>query len=232
MTICAMEKERTPRRPDSDGDPAPRRKRTRDPEGHRAAILEAARAAFAERGFARATIRDVAERAGVTHGLVIRHFSTKEQLFLAAVPGTRDLAEQVAGDLDGLPERIARSWVKRMETAATADPLVALVRSAASNEESAKRLLTSMREQSVPAYRTVMPGSDTEQRVDLLGALLIGITFSRYVLKSGPLAEMPSGELIPYLAASLRGILLAPLELDETEPSEPLAAQTRAAETS
>jgi hypothetical protein len=232
MYSWVMEEEQASTPPDSDGHPPPKPKHTRAPEAHRAAILEAAGAAFAERGFAGATLRDVAKRAGVTHGLVIRHFSSKQQLFLAAVPGNRDLAEHVMGDLDGLPERIARSWVKRMETAGAADPFVALVRSAASDEESAMRLLTSMREQSVPAYQTVMHGSDTEERVDLLGALLIGVTFSRYVLRSGPLAQMVPEELIRYLTASLRGILLAPLELDEAEASKPERAGTRADPTS
>ena len=36
-------------------------KRTRDPDAKKAAILRAARTAFAERGYARATIRDIAQ---------------------------------------------------------------------------------------------------------------------------------------------------------------------------
>jgi hypothetical protein len=113
----------------------PGKKRVRAPEAHRAAILEAARAAFAERGFAKATIRDVARRAGVTHGLVMRDFPSKEQLFISAVPGTSDVAANLAGDLDGLPGRVARGFVLRMEAAPSGDPFVALVRSAASGRE-------------------------------------------------------------------------------------------------
>lgn len=45
-----------------------------------AAILEAATELFAERGPAATSIRDIAARAGVNHGLVFRHFGTKEQL--------------------------------------------------------------------------------------------------------------------------------------------------------
>lgn len=43
-------------------------------------LLDAALSVFAERGFARATLRQIAERAGVTHGLVVHHFGTKSRL--------------------------------------------------------------------------------------------------------------------------------------------------------
>ncbi|HZG06216.1 MAG TPA: TetR family transcriptional regulator [Streptomyces sp.] len=195
-------------------DDAPTRKRRRAPEAHRAAILEAARAAFAERGFAKATIRDVARRAGVTHGLVMRHFTSKERLFLAALPGPRDLVAEVAGDPATLPERIARTYVDRMARGEGCDPFVALVRSVASDEEAAKRLFTAMREQSLEVYRGVMPGPDWERRVESVGAYLIGVTFSRYVLGSGPLAEMPEEELVRHLASDLRGIVFPPAEAD------------------
>lgn len=44
------------------------------------AILAAAADLFAERGPTATSIRDVAARAGVNHGLVYRHFGTKDQL--------------------------------------------------------------------------------------------------------------------------------------------------------
>jgi TetR/AcrR family transcriptional regulator, repressor for neighboring sulfatase len=45
-----------------------------------AAILEAATELFAERGPAATSIRDIAARSKVNHGLVFRHFGTKERL--------------------------------------------------------------------------------------------------------------------------------------------------------
>jgi TetR/AcrR family transcriptional regulator, repressor for neighboring sulfatase len=45
-----------------------------------AAILDAATDLFAERGPAATSIRDIAARSKVNHGLVFRHFGTKEQL--------------------------------------------------------------------------------------------------------------------------------------------------------
>lgn len=49
----------------------------------RAALLSAARAAFAERGFARATREDICARAGVTRGALDHHFEGKRGLFQA-----------------------------------------------------------------------------------------------------------------------------------------------------
>jgi hypothetical protein len=124
------------------------------------------------------------------------------------VPGTRDLGDSVAGDVEGLPGRIARAFVARMESADGADPFVALVRSAAADQDAAKALLSAMREESLSSYRTVLPALDLELRVDLLGAHLIGVTFSRYVLADGPLATLSPDELATHLTTSIRGILL------------------------
>ncbi|KUN60872.1 TetR family transcriptional regulator [Streptomyces canus] len=193
----------------------PPRRRRRDPEGHRAAILDAARHAFAERGYARTTLRDIAGRAGVTHGLITRHFSSKERLFLAAVPGNRDLEQSAAGDPATLPDRIADAFVRRMETDAVGDPLVALVRGAASDERAAADLLSAMQERSAAVYGSVLSpdgtatrDDDLDARVALVGSLMIGVAFSRYIARTDPLASMPPEQLTAYLTRMLRHILV------------------------
>jgi TetR/AcrR family transcriptional regulator, repressor for neighboring sulfatase len=50
-----------------------------------AAILDSAGQLFDERGPAASSIRDIAARARVNHGLVFRHFGTKEQLVAAVL---------------------------------------------------------------------------------------------------------------------------------------------------
>ena len=65
---------------------APRRRRGRRAGGvdTRAALLDAARAEFAERGYDGATVRVIAERAGVDPAMVNHWFGGKETLFTAA----------------------------------------------------------------------------------------------------------------------------------------------------
>src|SRR5438132_7751348 len=53
-------------------------------------ILSAAREVFLEKGI-RATVAEVAERAGIAGGSIFKHFTTKEDLFCAAmIQGTND----------------------------------------------------------------------------------------------------------------------------------------------
>ena len=56
--------------------------RKRDPEATRMAILDAAEAIFVERGFAAASMSDVAHRAAVTKSLIHHHFGSKEELWV------------------------------------------------------------------------------------------------------------------------------------------------------
>ncbi|MEU1408504.1 TetR family transcriptional regulator [Streptomyces sp. NPDC005728] len=200
--------------PASESADEPPRRRRRDPEGHRAAIIEAARHTFAERGYARTTLREIARRAGVTHGLITRHFASKERLFLAAVPGNRDLEQVAAGDPETLPDRIADAFVRRLETDAVNDPLIALLRSAASDERAAAHLLVAMQEHSAIVYRSVLspgesalPDDDLDTRVALVGAQMIGVAFSRYIARTEPLASMPPDRLTEHFTRILRQIL-------------------------
>lgn len=136
------------------------------------------------------------------------HFTSKEHLFLAAVPGTRDLAAKVAGDPEPLPERVASSFVNRMEAADGAEPFIALIRSAAGDQQAATRLLAAMQEHCRAAYRSALRAPNADRRVALVGAHPIGVTFSRYVLREGPLAELLAQDLIGYMTSNLRTILL------------------------
>jgi AcrR family transcriptional regulator len=69
-----------------------------------AAILEAATDLFAERGPAATSIRDIAARSNVNHGLVFRHFGTKEQLVGAVL-------DHLGANLSGLLETDAPAGV-------------------------------------------------------------------------------------------------------------------------
>lgn len=57
--------------------------RERRLEHTRSLLLDAAEDVFAEKGFTAAALDDIAYAAGYTKGAIYKHFSTKEELFLA-----------------------------------------------------------------------------------------------------------------------------------------------------
>lgn len=85
-------------------------------------LLEAAAAVFARRGYAAASMEEVAREAGYSTGAIYWHFEGKDDLFLAmaaefAVDRVREL-EQVIGDGEVGPAERARAggdqWMERL----------------------------------------------------------------------------------------------------------------------
>jgi AcrR family transcriptional regulator len=174
----------------------PVRRSGRRPGHHdtRAEILAAARDCFADDGYDGATIRRVAARAGVDAAMVHRHYGTKQQLFLAAVGLPRDLtdvlAATLAGDTDGVGERVVRAFVQLWDSAplqgasftgllrlATSDPAVAAALAGYLDNTVGAALQRTLRD---PAPR---------RRLRLVGSQLLGIAVTRYVLCLEPLAS-------------------------------------------
>lgn len=54
-------------------------------EARRAAILNAARSVFARQGYEKTVVEDIAAQAGIAKGTIYLYFSSKEQVYLAAL---------------------------------------------------------------------------------------------------------------------------------------------------
>jgi AcrR family transcriptional regulator len=68
----------------------------------REAILDAARSAFAERGFHETSLDSVAERAGVSKALLYEHFSSKRELYVSMLEmHVHELVERISGAVAG-----------------------------------------------------------------------------------------------------------------------------------
>src|SRR5689334_22355279 len=118
----------------------PERRRGRRPGGAdtRTALLDAARVEFAERGYEGATVRRIAERAGVDAAMVNHWFGGKEALFAASVDLPISPAEIHAEVVPGDPEELGARIVGRflmVWDATGGGPLAALLQSVAGHDE-------------------------------------------------------------------------------------------------
>ena len=90
-------------------------KKQAKPKGKEAvmtAILEAATTLFAEKGPSAVSIRDIAAKAGVNHGLIHRHFGSKENLRLQV---QHSLMKKINEDI-GEPESYADAVSRLVKT--------------------------------------------------------------------------------------------------------------------
>ncbi len=187
-------------------------RRPGDPERTRAAILDAARRAFAAAGYDRATIRAIAHDAGVDPALVIHHFRTKESLFAAAHRLPFDPAEVLDG-LAGVPptERgaaIAHSFLHAV--CAPSSPAASLITTAATHEAAARSLREFVQRAVIEHGRPYVTGPDVDLRLALVSAQLLGIAAHRLVVGLPPLLEPDLDALVCAVAPTIQRYLDGP----------------------
>jgi AcrR family transcriptional regulator len=73
----------------------------------RADLLTAARATFAERGFAEASLTEIAQRAGATTGALYHHFADKRALFAAVA---EDIEAELLDHIERSAPPAADAW--------------------------------------------------------------------------------------------------------------------------
>jgi AcrR family transcriptional regulator len=174
----------------------------------RAAILAAAREAFAAEGFERATIRDIAARAAIDPALVIRYFGSKEGLFARAADFDLRLPDFAGLDRSNIGPAIVAHFLEIWEGEGGNGGLTILLRSAASNAIAAEKLRDVFAGQVLPALARAGGGSDAAARAGLVSSQLLGLALCRYVLKLPPLVGMPRERVIRDVGATVQRYLL------------------------
>ncbi|MBH5335661.1 TetR family transcriptional regulator [Streptomyces pactum] len=191
----------------------PARTGAADGPGARDRILAAARAEFAERGYDKTSVRGIAKTAGVDPALVHHYFGTKEQVFAAAIelsmaPALSVPEAVVAGERRGAGERMARGMFQVWESPETRAPMLAVLRSAVTNETAAG-VLRSLIERRVLERMAVELGGvpDPKFRAQLASGQLIGIAMLRYVIRMEPIASADIEEIIAMVGPTLQRYL-------------------------
>jgi AcrR family transcriptional regulator len=183
--------------------------------GTQQAILDAARAAFTETGYDGATLRGIARSAGVDPALVHHYFGSKEQLFVAAMnipfdPG-QIFPALLAPGVDGLGERIVRTFLTIWDSPDLVNPFLGLLRGAMTHEKSAAMLREFIGQAVIGRLTTALDVDQPRLRATLIGSHLFGLAFGRYIIRIEPLASAGTEEVVAAVAPALQRYLTGDL---------------------
>ncbi len=166
---------------------------------------------FAERGYDKTSLRDIAAAAQVDPALIRHYFGSKAELFRATVGWPfepEQLSGRILGDGTGeLAERLTAAFFEFWEHPDTRPPLLAILRGAATHEESAALVRQFIEQRLYPQIATALRGPDSELRVDLAMGQLLGIAYLRHILRIEPIASQSTEELIARAVPAVRAHL-------------------------
>ena len=167
-------------------------------------ILAVARRRFATRGYDATSLRGIATDAKVDPALLIHYFGTKEGLFTAATGLPTGLSEVFAGQqgqtLRDFSESLARSYLRFVDSDQSRNAILALVRSAVSNEKAAGMLREFLAAELLPVIASRTGHENAPLRAGLVAAQLMGVAMLRHVVRLDPVARATPDEIVALVA--------------------------------
>lgn len=197
---------------DDTGTVLPRRGRRPGPSGTRQAILGAARARFAQDGYAAATIRRIAEDAGVNAALVMQFFKSKEELFAAVMAISPEALSRIAQAFDGpahtLGERVTRAHLQLWEGGQDSESMLAMLRAAITTPLAAAQLRGFIQARLMQQVRPHLQGDhEATVRAGLAASMLVGVIVGRRLVQVPALVEENLDIVIRLVSPAIQTLL-------------------------
>jgi hypothetical protein len=181
--------------------------RHRNAEATKQSILEAARRRFADEGYDRASLRDIAADVGVDAALVSRYFGSKEELFREVLCKGPDRPNDLFdGDRNDFGKRIARMMTVDPLDPDKIDKFLIMLRSA-SSPKAAEAIRRNGQETFYGPFEDWLGGEDVEVRVRLAACTIMGFAISRAIDETYGLDEEGRKKLCGRLATLLQDIV-------------------------
>ena len=184
----------------------------RDERGVLAArILDQAREAFAESGYAGTTIRAIARAADVDPALVHHYYGTKDNLLDAATTPPQSFLDQIITAWQTPPAELGEQLVRQMlpnwQNPDHSAVLRAIVQ-IAGNEPATREKLRTIVERSMmgPSAQALTP-DERQLRSSLIASQLMGLAFMRFIWKIEPLATMADDDVVAAIAPTIQRYL-------------------------
>jgi AcrR family transcriptional regulator len=183
---------------------APRRRNAAD---SRERLLRAAQEVFCERGYDRATLREVGLRAEVDPAMIARYFGGKAALYLESLRRDQPTSSTEPLDLTSFDE--VQGLLDRVDARGVTPTLHAAVRPHSDAELQAAAIAVLERRMVEPSRQRASHGDaqDAQLRAEIVTAALAGILLSRASGAFAALAAAPSAD-VAHLIAELSSALL------------------------
>lgn len=163
----------------------------------RAAILAAAGAEFAEMGYAAATVRSIAARAGVDAAMINHYFGSKSGLFREVthipVDPAEGLPDVLSGPRAGLGRRLAQHVLGLWEDPSFRGPVLAVLRSVDAEVGGQRLLREYLETQLIPLISAQARGDAPLRQTAMAMTHVFGLAVGRHVIGLPQLRE-PSYE--------------------------------------
>jgi AcrR family transcriptional regulator len=170
-------------------------------------ILQIARRLFAEEGFDRATIRGVAQRAGVDPALVMQYFGSKEGLFAAAMKGAHGGGSLREAGREEIPAAALHDLFAKFEATDDREAAAALARNFLTHPEAHRIMRDEVMCSLVTELAGKIGGDDAELKAALVMACTFGLGLARYLLQIPGLAHADRADIERLLQPALRAVL-------------------------
>ncbi|TFW19631.1 TetR/AcrR family transcriptional regulator [Massilia arenosa] len=190
--------------------PTKRSGRPQGPTGNRDRILAIARQHFAHRGFRGATLRAIAEEAGLDVALLAHYFGNKDGLLAATLqlpPGAAEtFGAAVTGPLATQGARLTRAYFSMWEDQATREALLVLVRTALGSEAGTARMSELLAQHIGNLQRTAVLVNRTTG-FTLAMSHLLGTALARHVLRVPGLTALDLEQLVATVSPMIQAYL-------------------------
>ncbi len=178
-------------------------------------VARAARALFGEHGYDHASLRQIAERAGVDVALVSYFYGSKQQLFVEVIDLPLDpdvvLPRILQGDRTRVGAALATIILDILGAPELRDRVLGMIRSASSQPDAAELVRERLTRQLLVPIATHLGVDDAELRAGLVMSQVVGFTFARHVVGLQVLTDANRAVLEPPLAHTLQHYLTGDL---------------------
>jgi AcrR family transcriptional regulator len=174
-------------------------------------ITAAARASFAQNGWAGTTLRGIAREVDVDPALVHYYFSSKEDLLDASTMPPPGWIESIQAT-NAVPVRergkaIVRNVIWSWTQPEIREVLSSILLTAAHEPRTREKLRAFVTASLLPAIASRIEGEERLVRASLIASQVVGLALLRWVWEIEPIASLPDDEVVALVGPTIQRYL-------------------------